>query len=131
MKVTKHFSVEEFMCRDGTPYPDAWVEGRLVPLCQSLEVLRALFKSPITILSGYRTDAYNARIGGARNSQHLKGRAADIKVKGVDPAQVAAAIEAAIARGDMLPGGLGRYPTFCHYDIRGVNARWTGRRVTS
>ena len=40
---------------------------------------------PIIINSGYRNEVYNRQVGGARNSQHLLGQAADIRPK--DPRQ--------------------------------------------
>lgn len=43
-----------------------------------LERLREVSGGPILIASGYRDPAYNVSIGGAKNSQHLYGRAADV-----------------------------------------------------
>lgn len=40
--------------------------------------LRDAFGVPIHISSGYRSEALNKRIGGAKSSQHLKGQAMDI-----------------------------------------------------
>ena len=40
---------------------------------------------PIIINSGYRNEAVNRQVGGVRNSQHLKGQAADIRPQ--DPTQ--------------------------------------------
>lgn len=71
MLVTSHFSVEEFAqpARRGLlalPYPLEWVEGRMRPLCEVLEVLRRrLGDRPVTVLSGYRSEAYNRAVGGA------------------------------------------------------------------
>lgn len=44
-----------------------------------LQPLRDGLGVPIIITSGYRSPALNAAIGGATNSQHMKGEAADIK----------------------------------------------------
>jgi hypothetical protein len=35
-------------------------------------------------------------------------------------------IENLIAQGKIIEGGVGIYPTFVHYDIRGTKARWSG-----
>lgn len=43
-----------------------------------LSPARKAFNAPIYINSGYRTEAYNKKINGAKNSQHCKGEAADI-----------------------------------------------------
>lgn len=71
-----------------------------------LQAIREHFGKPITITSGYRTAAHNATVGGAKSSQHLLGRAADIQVAGVSVEDVAAYAES------LLPGwgGVGRYP---------------------
>lgn len=51
-------------------------------LCQKvLEPLRQHFGKPISINSGYRCPELNRAVGGARNSYHMKGRAADIPFK--------------------------------------------------
>ena len=81
-------------------------------------------RKSITINSGYRSPKHNAKIGGAKNSQHLTGKAADIAVQGFTPKQVAEVIENLISQGKMTQGGLGVYSTWIHYDIRGTKARW-------
>lgn len=43
-----------------------------------LDPLRELFGRPIMVSSGFRSKDLNAAIGGAKNSQHMKGEAADI-----------------------------------------------------
>ena len=43
-----------------------------------LDRLRGEWGRPIIVTSGYRCKELNAAVGGARNSQHLKGQAADI-----------------------------------------------------
>lgn len=47
-----------------------------------LQPLRDAIAEPIGISSGFRSVALNAAVGGASNSQHLKGEAADIDIKG-------------------------------------------------
>jgi uncharacterized protein YcbK (DUF882 family) len=74
--------------------------------------------------SGYRTTSHNKKVGGAPKSQHLTASAADISVKSMTPKQLANSIEELIAKGKMKQGGIGIYPTFVHYDIRGTKARW-------
>lgn len=132
MKITTHFTLLEFACRDGTPYPTRWIESRLYPLCETLETIRTRVGKPVRVLSGYRTETYNRRVGGARRSQHVEGRAADIKVAGLTAAALHAVV-LALRKGNCLPrlGGLGLYPGFVHVDVRpwGCLARWTGRRV--
>ena len=82
---------------------------------------------PITIISGYRTESYNERCCGSKNSQHLAATAADITVPGVSPSDVSLKIKELIDEGVILQGGVGLYPgRFVHYDIRGTAARWEG-----
>ena len=118
------FKVREFRCRDGS---DAiMIDQTLVVL---LQAIREHFNKPITITSGYRTAAHNAAVGGAKSSQHLLGRAADIRVQGVSVEDVAAYTES------LMPdrGGVGRYPVkagraagWVHVDTRADKARWRG-----
>jgi uncharacterized protein YcbK (DUF882 family) len=125
MQLTNNFKLEEFACRDGS-----LPEGDLLVNCQeladNLQVLRDHIGKPITVISGYRPPAYNKKIGGAKKSQHLLARAADIKVRGMAPAEVHATILKLIKAGEMKQGGLGKYSTFVHYDTRGTAARWSG-----
>lgn len=124
MKLTPHFSLSEFACRDGTPVPTRW-HARVRCLAEQLEVLRAeLGGKPIKITSGYRPPAYNRSVGGGKRSQHLVARAADIKVRGVTARKVHATVLRLIRDGRMHNGGVGRYSSFVHYDIRPKPARW-------
>ncbi len=121
--LSPHFAAGEMACRDGTPLPARYLENAR-RLCAELEYLRAELGRPIVILSGYRTPEHNARVKGAQHSRHLVGEAADIVVHGVTPAAVADTIERLIVGRRMRDGGLGRYPTFTHYDVRFGRARW-------
>lgn len=98
-------------------------------LADNLQVLRDHIGKPIRVISGYRSPTYNRKIGGARKSQHMTAKAADIKVTGMHPDEVREAILSLIKEGKMHVGGVGRYTTFTHYDIRGWNARWSGSGV--
>lgn len=122
-KITKNFSLEEFKCKDGSDIPNTALLN-IVELARNLEVLRTAINKPITITSGYRSPKYNAKIGGVKDSQHLRGTAADIRVAGMTPKEVGLVIEGLIQNGKMKQGGIGIYPTFTHYDIRGRKARW-------
>ena len=124
MKITDNFSRQEFDCKDGTLVPKELLDN-LKLLCNNLEVLRDELKTPVSITgSGYRTESHNKKVGGAKNSQHLYAKAADINVKGYTPKDVFDTIERLIGLGRMKQGGLGLYKTFVHYDIRGTKARW-------
>lgn len=47
-----------------------------------LDPLRKFMNVPILVTSGYRCEELNAKIGGVRHSQHMKGEAADITISG-------------------------------------------------
>jgi uncharacterized protein YcbK (DUF882 family) len=125
-KLTENFNLNEFKCKDGSPVPDELIENTQL-LCENLQVLRNHINKPIRVISGYRSPKYNRRIGGAKKSQHMVAMAADIKVTGMSPAEVKAAIIELIKDGKMMKGGVGLYKTFTHYDVRGRNARWYGK----
>lgn len=123
MLLTPNFSVWEFASKDGAPFP-LEILRNLKKLAQELEVIRAEVGKPIIINSGYRSPDHNSKVGGAKDSYHTKGKAADIKVSGLNSFELAQIIEKLISQGKLKQGGVGTYPTFIHYDIRGTKARW-------
>lgn len=133
--MTEHFRAEEFASKDGAAYPARWLESRLRPLCEVLEVIRAAWGAPLKVMSGYRSPARNAAVSGARNSQHMEGRAADLQPAGKRTTGDVARLHALCLRlhteGVIRLGGLGEYPGFVHVDIRPGErlARWGGSRV--
>ena len=122
MKLTTNFSLNEFNKRNYNVPTD--VLRNLIELAKNLQVLRDEVKKPIKITSGYRPAELNAKVGGATKSRHITGEAADFKIEGYTPKQVAAIIEKLIASGKMKEGGLGTYRTWVHYDTRNTKARW-------
>lgn len=128
-----HFSLEEFRCYDGTPYPDEWVTTRLPALLRTLEAIRSgVGDVPVRVLCGYRTQEYNSRLrlrglrgerqetGVATHSQHCEGRAADICAFAV-PVQVLHSTVLSLWESGKLPelGGVGYYEAlgFVHVDV--------------
>jgi uncharacterized protein YcbK (DUF882 family) len=128
MKLEKNFKLSEFKCRDGSSVPDELMEN-VQELARNLQVLRDYLDVPIRVISGYRSPKYNRKIGGARRSQHMLAKAADIKIKGFSPQEVKDVIVSLIKEGKMKKGGIGLYKTFTHYDVRGRNARWYGKGI--
>ena len=94
-KITTNFSLEEFNCKDGSAMPND-VMINIIKLAKNLQVLRDAIGKTITINSAYRSPDYNKKIGGVKDSQHLKGNASDITVKGMTPKEVAKIIEGLI-----------------------------------
>jgi uncharacterized protein YcbK (DUF882 family) len=122
-QLTTNFDLSEFACKDGTPVPAELIPNAQL-LANNLQVLRDHLGEPIHVNSGYRTPTYNAKVGGKKNSYHLKAMAADITCKSKTPKQLAAVIEKLIAAKKMVQGGLGVYPGFVHTDVRRTKARW-------
>lgn len=125
MKLTDNFSKSEFECKDGSEMPQNVLDN-IKQLSKELQVLRDFTGKPIKINSGYRSPIYNKSVGGAKYSQHLLGKAADIRIEGLSPREVYGIIGELIKDGRMRQGGLGKYNSFTHYDIRGTKARWNG-----
>jgi uncharacterized protein YcbK (DUF882 family) len=129
LQITKNFNIGEMEYYDKVP-PELLNNAKEV--LTNLQVLRDACGKSITIMSGYRSPERNETVGGATKSQHMSGNACDIKVKDMDPKDVAALIEKLIKEGKMKQGGLGIYPRatiaegWVHYDTRGVRARWNG-----
>lgn len=115
--ISPHFSKSELACKCGCGFDQ--VNLALLPV---LEGVRQHFNAPVIIDCACRCPAHNKSVGGATRSQHLLGNAADIKVTGVKPDDVAAYLEQA-----NHDGGVGRYNTFTHVDVRGTKARWDDR----
>jgi len=122
MMLSEHFSLDE-LNKHKFDMPDEVLDN-LKMLAVQLEIIRAHFNAPVIINSGYRNLEYNRNIGSKDTSQHVKGTAADIVIKDVSPDEVADALEFLINTGMLKEGGVGRYNTFTHYDIRGTRARW-------
>ena len=133
--VQNQFDSSIFRCKDGSETPPDCL-ARLVDLHAALVVLRDFIRSPaggnrpdaeISILSGYRSLAYNTRVGGEEASKHMLGEAADIAVSGCKPGKVQGMVDMLQRDGRMPRGGMGKYPGFTHLDTRGENARWVGK----
>ena len=93
MQLTRNFSLEEMLRSDTaircgianrpkTKQEETTVVENLRALCREvLQPLRDHLGRPVVISSGYRCRELNEKVGGAKNSQHMRGEAADIRVK--------------------------------------------------
>lgn len=116
-KLSTNFKVKEFACTDGSD--PIFIDSELVDVLQKV---RNHFGKAVTITSAYRTPTKNKAVGGTTYSQHLYGRAADIKIAGVTPKNVASYAETLLKN----KGGIGIYSTFTHLDTRSAKSRWNG-----
>jgi uncharacterized protein YcbK (DUF882 family) len=124
MKLTKNFSKVEFDSKDGAEMPEEVLEN-VKELAKNLQVIRDAIGQSIHINSGYRSPAHNKKVGGASRSQHLLGKAADLKVYNMKPEILHKIILGLINEGKISEGGVGLYNSFVHYDCRGTKARWS------
>ena len=97
IKLSEHFTLGE-LCKTSAKTADGNIPSHvhienLRRLCSWLEMLRDEWNrrygegdDPIIINSGYRSEAVNKAIGGAKGSNHLTGCAADIRVAGMEQA---------------------------------------------
>jgi uncharacterized protein YcbK (DUF882 family) len=124
MKLTKNFSKSEFECKDGSKMPEDVFEN-VKELAFNLQIIRDCIERPINLTNAYRSLSHNRSIGSKDTSQHIKGKAADLQVDGIEPNYLYTIIEDLILKGKIKQGGLGLYNTFVHYDIffDGVNKR--------
>ena len=115
-KLSESFMLGEFHCKCSR-CSTTLVDERLVELLQQL---RDHFQVPIIINSGYRCKAHNGEVGGVSNSAHLRGMAADIRVSGVAPREVAKYAES------MGVGCIGLYDDFVHIGSAAEKRFWLG-----
>ena len=130
--LSPHFSKHEFECKCGCGLcsPHAF----LIP---GLELLRSNLcelvgkNIPLHISSGHRCAEHNREEGGARNSQHLLGKAADVHANVSMEMLFRAALLVPVFR----YGGIGIYEpdngSFLHLDVRGYKSRWLNRPTQS
>ncbi|PTX59967.1 peptidoglycan hydrolase-like protein with peptidoglycan-binding domain [Melghirimyces profundicolus] len=115
---TAHFAWSEFHSKDGSGFSggkvgSATVKENVRRLMYKLEALRKKAgNSPVYINSGFRSINHNSNVGGASNSQHMYGIAADIVVSGKSVYQVRD-----LARTCGFSGNK-RYSSFNHVDSR-------------
>lgn len=108
-KVGQHFKVKEFACRDGSQV--VFIDSYLVSI---LDILRNQVGKPVIINSGYRTPTHNAKVDGAKYSYHMRGMAADIRIKNMTAKEIANKLN------KIIPDecGIIVYNTWVHIDTR-------------
>jgi len=82
-QLTPNFKYGEFFC-NGIKPPDS-VYPNILSLAKELQKVRDVVKKPIIVNSGWRTAEHNEAVGGASDSQHLTGKAADVVITGIEP----------------------------------------------
>mgnify|MGYP000394289057 CR=1 FL=1 len=115
--VSTYFDRSEFACKCGCGFDTVDVSTLSI-----LDLVRRNF-GPVYINSGCRCSEHNKAVGGSPNSQHLRGRAADIRVRNASLQEVADWVDR-----EFPNASIGMYNTFIHIDTRTNGpARWDMR----
>ena len=120
IKLSDNFRLDEFKCKCGKCDP-ILVDDQLIIYLQKI---RDHFGKRVNVNSGYRCAKHNAdpKVGGSPSSHHVKGMAADIRVEGVTPEEVARYAESiGIQR-------IGLYDNFVHIGSDSKKRFWLGHR---
>ena len=115
-------TVDDLHCNDAqkTPVPND-LRQNAERLINNLAIIwDAAGRKSIKITSAYRSPQHNKKVGGAKQSYHMKAMAVDFRIEGMKPSQVRDLIVKLIDAGRITPGGYYCMSTFTHYDIRGT-----------
>lgn len=112
VKLTK----ADFKCKCGCN--TNLIKQDLIDLCNTIAEKVDL---TLTVNSGYRCATHNTSVGGATNSQHKQGKAADLSCSNLSKLKE----ECKKLWDDSTIGGMGKYNTFVHVDT-GTHRQWTG-----
>lgn len=122
-KVSKYFTVGEVTNGESRRIPkDNTIKQNIFTLAQELDKVREDWGSSIHVTSWYRPPAVNKEKGGASNSQHLYGKAADIKPVQGDLYKFQDWLDKVAWKNKAL--GYGAKKGFVHVDLRPGNIRW-------
>lgn len=104
MQISKHFSLAELTATNTglRNDPDNSIIDNISVMAKGLEKVREIWGKPVTVSSGYRSPAVNSAVGGANNSAHLTGYAADITIPGLTNKQICQGIVRAGIKFDQL-----------------------------
>ena len=114
-QLSTNFKSTEFDCHGSGCCSSTLVDENLV---KYLQKIRSHFGKSVHINSGYRCKKHNAAVGGASASNHMDGEAADIRIDGITPLEVAQYAEHI----GML--GIGVYSWGVHVDTRTSKYFW-------
>ncbi len=115
--LSKNFDREEFACKCGCGFDV--VDAETLKIVQGI---RDFFGVAVKVTSGCRCYSHNLKVGGVSNSRHKLGKACDMQISGVEPAQVRDYIDTRYGN----KYAVGIYDTFTHVDC-GKYKRWDNR----
>jgi N-acetylmuramoyl-L-alanine amidase len=131
----RYFSAEELLFMGASNAPGASCAGRnhlpeqakwprIGDTARMLDEIRHRLNAKCTVLSAYRSPAYNSCIGGESASLHMEFNAIDFRCVSGTAAQWHAVAKAVRVSSPEFKGGIGKYSSFVHIDTRGTNANW-------
>jgi uncharacterized protein YcbK (DUF882 family) len=129
-QLTRSFKIKHFHVGCPDLIPKVQIEN-LCRLAKNLQVVQDALgkKRRIRIISGYRSPRCNRWARGAKRSQHMLGKAVDMRVRGMSSRRLHRVFLRLIKKKKIEQGGLGLYRRHVHYDVRGKKSRW--RRVST
>jgi hypothetical protein len=113
-----HYARGKAQGLNALPHKNLW--PNIAAAARAADEIRARLGSPVIILSGYRSPAYNKAIGGASRSRHMAFDALDLAAPQAGTHRLLAAARA-VRQAGHFTGGIGSYPGFVHIDNRGAN----------
>lgn len=132
VQLSPNFFLQEFDCHSGEDVPPEVVPNIQKLVTEVLQPIRTVWGG-LVVVSGWRSKAWNDRIGGAKKSTHMTGEGADIKpINPTNLPALIARIEEMYAT-NKLPGlgGFGKYKNWLHLDVKkapdGHLRRWVGK----
>lgn len=93
-------------------------------LAEAAGRLRQTWGADLPVNSAYRSPEYNAKVGGAQNSQHMHGTALDLNMAGMSPEDRARLLTAAMDAGFTSFGFYDKHPDMLHVDVREGGRTW-------
>jgi len=120
-----NFTRDEFACKCGCGFDE--IDPLLV---STLQRLRDEVQRPVVVNSGCRCKSHNAAVNGSKTSQHLKGKAADIRIDGLTSQQIVDILRRLYLDGEIYVGYVYAINgNSIHVDVRApqsqVVRRWT------
>jgi len=120
-----NFTRDEFACGCGCGFDE--IDPLLV---SALQRLRDEVQRPVIVNSGCRCKSHNAAVKGAPQSQHMRGKAADIRIDGMTSRQIFDVIRRLYLDGEIYVGyAYAINGRSVHVDVRApqsqVVRRWT------
>lgn len=118
VKVSDEFDSVDFDCKCARPECDkTLIDENLIDSVTRL----SLYFPMLIITSAFRCAAHNKEVHGCADSQHMLGKAVDVRSSFATPKEIK---EKAELISHFCNGGIGLYTQFVHCDVREEKARW-------